>query len=325
MDSKIYEDWFGLTKDEIIESEKSEENKVNILEISEKSFDYKDSKESKEINVKKFQSFLNKKKERPQKQNIIISEIKNVPNKNINVNNKLNNVLGNSSNNNNANKENKKENSLDNEKMIAFKYKIRLPLFDDKNKEGIVKFNGVSNFGSQNNELKHCIYLRTQNDFNSTNELLEYKWTVKILSNSRFIGFGLADKNVVIDNNYKFFSKDEKFYNGVFCLYSIYKEDRKGNQILSWNPNNRLLNNYTVNFPPFDEGQEITLVYNNKYKNLIFTSKYKSKKKLINYRMQSVTSVGGIGRNILTPCIIFYFPGDQIQISNLEVKSLKNI
>lgn len=209
--------------------------------------------------------------------------------------------------------------SLFNKKKINF-------VFDDRNKDGIVKFEGAkkSNFNNQNPDiLRHYIYLRTQNDFNSEAEKTEFKWTVKILNNTQFIGVGLADKNVVINNNHQFFSTDQTFYNGVFCLYSIFMHDRNKNQILPWHPNNRLLNNYVVNFPPFVFGQEITMVYNTYYKSLIFTTKFKYKKKEWNYRMKNVIPLDKVERT-LTPCIIFYFPGDQIQISNLEVIKISN-
>jgi len=131
----------------------------------------------------------------------------------------------------------------------------------------------------------------------------------------------LADKNVVINNKNKFFSKDENFYNGVFCLYSIYKPERCANQILPWHPSNSMLNNYIVNFPPFEVGQEVNMIYNTIYKSLIFTSKYKNKKNCVTYKMQNVVSVGSMGMTTLTPCIIFYYPGDKVQISDLQVKN----
>ena len=178
-------------------------------------------------------------------------------------------------------------------------------------------------FSQSNGKLKHCIYLRTQNDFNSDIEGNEYKWTVKILNDTHFIGVGLADKNVVINNKNKFFSKNKEFYNGVFCLYSIYQPERNGNQIHPWHPRHDILNKYVVNFPPFSIGQKITMIYNTIYKSLIFVAKYKNKKNLNTYRMKDVVSVGSIGRTTLTPCIIFYYPGDEVQISKIEAKAQK--
>ena len=159
------------------------------------------------------------------------------------------------------------------------KKKLKNVIFKIKKKDGIVKFKGIriKNHRSRKiDKLKHCIYLRTENDLKSENDMNEFKWSVKILKSTPFIGLGVADKNIVINNKFKFFSKSKDFYNGVFCLYSIYMRDKEMHQIYPWHPIDTNINNNVVDFPPFEMGQEITMIYNSYYKNLVFISGNKS-------------------------------------------------
>ena len=216
---------------------------------------------------------------------------------------------------NNINQENNLNDSFDSN-ISKKKY-----IYDDRRRNGIVKFNGMKNKFDLNkeNEPKHCIYLRTQNDFNSVVEGKIFSWKIKILSNSKFIGVGLADKYIVIKNNFKFFRKKNNFYNGIFCLYNIYKPEIKDYKVYPWSPRNTELNENFINFPCFNKGLEITMIYNTVNKCLEFFTNLKNKE---SYKMENVISIGEIGRNTFTPCVIFFYPGDEVQISNLEAKNI---
>ena len=83
----------------------------------------------------------------------------------------------------------------------------------------------------------------------------------KICKKNKFIGIGLADKNIVIKNNYEFINSEENIYTGVYCLYSKFDVDRKKNNIFAYNPKDDTFNGYIVNFPHFKQGHEVMMIY----------------------------------------------------------------
>ena len=122
----------------------------------------------------------------------------------------------------------------------------------------------------------------------------------------------------MINNDFKFFSNKASFYNGVFCLYSIYDSEIKKNKIYAWHPGNTSLNDNEIIFPPFKKGMIISLIYETKSYKLEFSTNEGNKK--VSFVMDEIKTLGNVGRNILTPCIIFFYPNDQVQISKLNSK-----
>ena len=132
----------------------------------------------------------------------------------------------------------------------------------------------------------------------------------------KFIGIGLADKNAVINNNNEFINLDNDAFIGVYFLYSKFDVDRKKNSIYAYNPKDKSFNGYIVNFPHFKQGQEIQIVYDTFEKVLSFIPDIKNRNSRI-YKMQDVI-FARLENITLTPCIVFYYPGDVIEISKLE-------
>ena len=193
-------------------------------------------------------------------------------------------------------------------------------LYKEEKNKNLIKFNGIKNkFNPNQNILKHNIYLRTYNDFNSEMENKVFSWKVKSLCNTNFIGVGLADKHVVIKNNFKFFSYQKSFYNGVFCLYTLYDTKINKSKIYAWHPGNISLNDETIKFPSFEKGMVITLIYKTATHSLIF--KTNNVENSSDFIMENVKTFGKKDSNILTPCIIFFYPNDIIQISKLNTEN----
>ena len=59
----------------------------------------------------------------------------------------------------------------------------------------------------------------------------------------------------------------------------------------------------------------ISLTYETKSYKLEFSANDGNKND--SFTIDKVNTLGGFGRNILTPCIIFFYPNDQVQISKL--------
>ena len=327
MDNEEYDNWFGLSCKEISNNGKENEGKEKIRvkeedeieenirikeeeedEIEEGEITDKSNSQESEKNRNTHKSFLCKKRNH-------LNHFENKKNNNINEQNMENNQ-----NNEKKNLIEKKIEILNNE-MLNKNYlnKKHYIIEEIKDKERIIiKFNGF--FKTNENidkNYEHYTYLRTQNDFNSDAVKKEYKWKITFTCNANFIGIGLADKYIVNENNNKFFSRNENFYNGVFCLFSTYNRERKANMIYPWNPKNPSLNKYIVNFVPFVQNQEVTLIYNTFHKTLTFLAKMKNNKNKF-YRMKDVKPRSSIPRAILTPCVIFFYPETTVQISRLE-------
>ena len=338
MSNDEYEDWFGiplLPKDEIekkIKDEKKEEVEIN------KKFQ-NNSKENNNDNSDKSlkKNFLSKKRNNSnsieennniksdKKENFKTIKNNNINNISININeNKEDNIQNNDL----KTKKEKNEDRVNNDKIkinyINDKYDPNHHIIKEYNSEdkAIIEFLGLKNNNNNNStskKLRHYIYLRTQNDFNSESEKMEYKWKITFSCNTQYIGIGVADKHVVLQNNNMLKSDKEGFYEGAFFLYSIFNEQKKTNLIFQMHPKDKNLNKYAANFVPFEKDQEVTIIYNTFHKTLTFFAKMKNKKiKYKPFTIKNITSKGPSPRTIFTPCIIFYYPGDTIQISNLE-------
>ena len=185
--------------------------------------------------------------------------------------------------------------------------------YDDKNEDGYVRFFGINNniINQDNGNYKHYIYLREQNDFDPSISGKIYQWKVNILCDSYLIGVGLADKNIVLENKNKFLSNDDKFNNGVFCLINTYNKNFNVKEIRPWNCDDKNAVNYVAVFPYFKKGREVTMEYDTDNMSLEFKIKKNS------YSMKNIVIKGG--KNIFTPCAIFYYSGDEIQFSKLTV------
>ena len=324
MDNKDYEDWFGIPLKN--EGEELEEGEIKDETVN-------NSKENNTTNKSVHKSFLAKKRnninplEEENNINNDITTIKKVKVENNQndeekikkekIDEKQNNEFNKNNLNNNINNSNNSNNNNHNQKH---------PIIEELNNDGksIIKFNGFyfNKINAETPNLKHYVYLRTQNDFNSETEKMEYKWKIIFTCDTGYIGIGVADKHVVNQNNHIFYSNDKNFYNGTFCLYSVFNRDKNTNLIYQWHPNDPNLNKYAVNLTPFNPNQEITLVYNTFHKTLKFYPKNKNKK-FPSFTMRNVTSKGPIPRTILTPCVIFFYPNDTIQIGKLESSKYK--
>ena len=269
------------------------------------------------------------KKESPKKHHII--SLKSLINKKKNRSKQKDLIEENNDNENQDNKLDSEKNKNSDKKKSKFKRKKyfdnksnseeteNFSLFDEQIKNEIVKFNGIKNkFDPYNNILKHCIYLRTFNDFNSGMEKKIFSWKVKILCDTKFIGIGLADKHIVIKNDFRFFSLRKSFYNGVFCLYTLFETKINKSKVYAWHPGNTSLNDNEILFPAFKNGMIITLIYKSSSKTLEF--KVNNENNNTSFTMEDVKIKENHGRNIFTPCIIFFYPNEQIQISKLKVR-----
>ncbi len=184
----------------------------------------------------------------------------------------------------------------------------------EKNK-GLITYNGFNDESYNNNKLNmRYIYLNEGKKIELNKEKVEYKWKIKFIKfskNKNYIGVGLADKDIVIKNKNIFKKSNDNYSNGVFCLLCKYLEDRESNLIFAKLPTKNILDDYIVNFPPFKQGQEITMIYNVSNKKLIFISK---KNKM--YKMEEVKTMEDNGNFV--PCVVFGNPGDVVQISDVE-------
>ena len=133
------------------------------------------------------------------------------------------------------------------------------------------------------------------------------------MCNSKLIGIGLADKNIVLNNFNKFFSDDANFSNGVFGLISTFNMINNKNEIHPWNCKDKNLVNYVATFPEFKKGREIKIKYDVNNQSLVFISKKRC------YKMEKVTP---LNKKILTPCAIFYYSGDEIKFSEFTSMDL---
>lgn len=268
----------------------SQDKKINInatILVNNNILNNKSEKKEKEIKIKPVDPIQQSKTlyEWYQKLNLL-------PVYNIQVNNNLNSIMN-----------------------ISHDIIIQKFPYDDKNEDGYVKFFGINNHinNQENGNYKHYIYLRHQNSFDPSVSGKIYQWKVNLLCESYLIGIGLAEKYIVLENNNKFLSNNENFNNGVFCLMNTYNKDFNIKEIRPWNCNDKNTVNYVATFPYFKKGREITLEYDTNSQTLEF----KLKKNC--YSMKNVIPRGG--KSTFTPCVIFYYSGDEVQFSKLTILS----
>ena len=173
----------------------------------------------------------------------------------------------------------------------------------EENAEGCVKFKGAHR---EVNEYKHFIYLREEYDIDISIRGKIYEWNITFLCNSKLIGIGLADKNIVLNNDNKFLSDDVNFCNGVFGLINTYNIINNKNEIHPWNCKDKNLANYVATFPEFKKGKEVKIKYDVNNQSLEFLSKKRC------YKMEKITP---FNKKILTPCAIFYYIDDEIKFN----------
>ena len=127
------------------------------------------------------------------------------------------------------------------------------------------------------------------------------EWKIKLLDESKWIAFGLCDKNLVLSNNQIFCSliKEKNFNNGCYLISS---------NGYCWNCNNKFENNKSINFPNFSEP---FLLFNLSYNPVSFELSFHFGNQLI----KKLSNVKPFGNNKkLTPCIIFLDKDDEIEL-----------
>ena len=188
----------------------------------------------------------------------------------------------------------------------------------NKNKAGC---NNINTNNNEDNYAKFYIYLIEQNDIElSTNEKKKYDWNVTFLCDSHLIGIGLADKNIVKKNNNMFLNDDENYNNGAYCMISTYSKEFDIKEIRPWHCDDKNMVNYVAKFPEFKKGRTINLEYDSSDYTLHFKAK-KYTYKMMNVMAKNNDEIGN-GKKILTPCILFYYCGDEISFSNLRVSKI---
>lgn len=323
MDSNEYEGWFGIPFEEIL-NVKITTKKKKVIEENEKSQDYNDNNDISEINQSRIKLNSSMYKNFVSLKNNLLQDDEDNDN---NHNNKIENT-------NNQNKINNY--SIEEKNDVSKKEELNSKIFSNNNdidniieyyfddsEKKIIKYNGINRIN--NNNLEHYIYLNVENEFNSKAENIEFSWSIIFTKDTNFIGIGLADKYIVNQNHNKLI-KEENANSGIYCLYSLYKRERKGKVIYKIEPNDSLLNiKYAINFTQFDLNKQITLIYNTVNKTLIFEYKFIKNKK--EHKKEFIfkhvkTKFDAPTRTILTPCVIFYYPDDTIYMSKLKTKKI---
>ena len=235
---------------------------------------------------------LNKNKDKESEmeieQNLLFSN--NINNKNIN--NNINNI------NNNINNNNEKILKTTPRKNIT-----DIIYFDMKNINPNIKIEDNTARYNVSNVSEHVfLFVNPIFDIDSSNKNT-ILWTIKLLNLSKWIAFGLCDKEKVKLNKGKFClsSKNEHFNNGAYLV---------SNNGYSWNCNNLNENNKQISFPSFDENNEFTLEFNPSDSELTFLSKEKVFCKLTSVKPH-------INPFKLTPCIVFLNKNDGIEFNML--------
>ena len=235
---------------------------------------------------------LNKNKDKESEmeieQNLLFSN--NINNKNIN--NNINNI------NNNINNNNEKILKTTPRKNIT-----DIIYFDMKNINPNIKIEDNTARYNVSNVSEHVfLFVNPIFDIDSSNKNT-ILWTIKLLNLSKWIAFGLCDKEKVKLNKGKFClsSKNEHFNNGAYLV---------SNNGYSWNCNNLNENNKQISFPSFDENNEFTLEFNPSDSELTFLSKEKVFCKLTSVKPH-------INPFKLTPCIVFLNKNDCIEFNML--------
>ena len=139
------------------------------------------------------------------------------------------------------------------------------------------------------------IFLNKTIDINSS--LSKFRWTIRLLTTSPWLGIGLCDCNQVAKNNFKFSSNDAQRNHGSFLISS---------NKYSWNCNVNTENNKLISISEMKKGEEIKMEYDLLSKRLSFE---------INGTMLELTCVVPVfpGEK-LTPCVVFLHKDDAIEV-----------
>ena len=230
-------------------------------------------------------------------------------NNNLNGKNNINNNILNNNNHNihNNNNININDNNINinNEKIIKTptKNNNEIIYFDMKNINPNIKIDdNVARFNTSNVSEHVFLFVNPIFDIDSSNKNT-ILWTIKLLNLSKWIAFGLCDKEKVKLNKGKFClsSKNEQFNNGAYLV---------SNNGYSWNCNNMNENNKQISFPSFEENNEFTIEFNPIDSELSFLSKEKVFCKLTLVKPH-------INPFKLTPCIVFLNKNDGIEFNML--------
>lgn len=180
-------------------------------------------------------------------------------------------------------------------------------IFLDPNSDAILKIDKVGSsdnlqvIGNKvicNSVVKNVhkfVFLKINSEYYLKNQII--CWNLTINKKTAWMGFGMAKRQRVIDNNYKFAGSGSDFDHGCFLVSS--------NGFL-WNSNLKSQNNSKV--PEFIElgtGESMKLKYNRTLNTLeISYSK-------IFIRLESVSS----DKDDLYPCVIMMGNGDELSFS----------
>ena len=128
------------------------------------------------------------------------------------------------------------------------------------------------------------------------------KWSIKLNNLSKWIAFGICDKEKVLINKGKFClsSKNETFNNGSYLI---------SNNGYSWNCNNSNENNKKIEFPSFEQNQLFIIEFNPILKEISF---FDNNKKEITKLTKVIAHVHPFK---LTPCVVFLNKNDSIEFN----------
>ena len=169
-------------------------------------------------------------------------------------------------------------------------------IYDRNNLDGQIVITGsVARFIS-GKKAQHKFLFASQN-INVTGTS-PTKWSVKLLSNSKWIAIGLCDKKKVYANNGHFMSNCLDFSHGCFVISS---------NGYTWNCQNSEEDNHAATLPEMKKCSEIQLIYDPKKRILIFSGT----------ETVTLTQVFPISSSYkeLTPCIVFLNNGDSVQMN----------
>ena len=125
-------------------------------------------------------------------------------------------------------------------------------------------------------------------------------WKVTFLNNPKWIGFGLCDKTIVLNNKMSFYSTNKTFNHGSFLIST---------NIFSWNCKVIKENNTFLNCSKIKKGDVVLLEYNPLCKELLIKCGALQKK---------LTEVEPIESTELTICFVFLSEGDEVELTLLE-------
>ena len=266
--------------------------------IAQELINIKNHIEGNNLKIKDFEVELEKKEKKIEELESNIKELLNTNNKN-NISNKkktITEIISLSSNDSSDKILSKKRERVNMENIL-----INESIFDLSNINKSIKIKGNKALYKSQFSEKH-VYLFANPEYDI--DLRENKireWKIKLLDESKWIAFGLCDKNLVLSNNQIFCSsiKEKNFNNGCYLISS---------NGYSWNCNNKFENNKAIYFPNYNEPFLLfCLNYNPNSFELFFYYENKLIKKLTNVKPF-------YSNQKLTPCIIFLDKDDTIEL-----------